>query len=112
MVELVEVVRGALTDGVAVVWVEHVVRALLGTVVRLIALAGGRIIGEGPPAEVLASAEVREVFLGTAPAGAAAAETAVALTTTAAADAVPVAAEPGPDEPAPGGGGPPGGDPA
>ncbi|HXJ66696.1 MAG TPA: ATP-binding cassette domain-containing protein [Actinomycetota bacterium] len=102
MVELVDVVRGALAEGVAVVWVEHVVRALLGTVVRLIALAGGRIIGEGPPAEVLASAEVREVFLGTAPAGTAAAEAAVAL----AAAGAPPAAEPAPDgPPAPGDGG-------
>ena len=65
MVELVDVVRRARADGVAVVWVEHVVRALLETVVRLICLAGGQIIGEGEPAEVLASPAVSEVFLGT-----------------------------------------------
>jgi branched-chain amino acid transport system ATP-binding protein len=71
MVQLVDIVRSALADGIAVVWVEHVVRALLGTVLRLICLAGGRIIGDGEPGEVLASPAVREVFLGTAPAGAA-----------------------------------------
>jgi len=77
MIGLVDVVQGALAEGVAVVWVEHVVRALLGTVVRLVCLAGGRIIGEGPPAEVLASPQVREVFLGTAPGAGAAASGAV-----------------------------------
>jgi branched-chain amino acid transport system ATP-binding protein len=70
MVQLVDIVRSVLADGIAVVWVEHVVRALMGTVLRLICLAGGRIVGDGEPAEVLASPAVREVFLGTTPAGA------------------------------------------
>ena len=49
----------------AVIWIEHVVRALVSVVDRLICLAGGRIIGDGEPADVLASPAVREVFLGT-----------------------------------------------
>ena len=49
----------------AVIWVEHVVRALVGVVDRLICLAGGRFISDGTPEEVLASPAVREVFLGT-----------------------------------------------
>ncbi|HEY7280699.1 MAG TPA: ATP-binding cassette domain-containing protein [Actinomycetota bacterium] len=69
MVQLVDIVRATLDDGIAVVWVEHVVRALQGTVLRLICLAGGRIVGDGEPAEVLASPAVREVFLGTTPDG-------------------------------------------
>ena len=32
---------------------------------RLICLAGGQIVGDGEPADVLASPAVREVFLGT-----------------------------------------------
>jgi branched-chain amino acid transport system ATP-binding protein len=63
--QLVEVVRRAREDGMAVIWIEHVVRALLDTVDRLICLASGRIIGDGLPSEVLASPRVREVFLGT-----------------------------------------------
>ena len=35
----------------AVIWIEHVVRALVETVDRLICLAGGRIIGDGAPDE-------------------------------------------------------------
>ncbi len=65
VVQLVDVVRAARDAGTAVIWIEHVVRALVGTVDRLICLAGGRIIGDGVPSEVLASPAVREVFLGT-----------------------------------------------
>lgn len=63
--EVVEIVRTARADGLAVIWIEHVVRALMPTVARLICLADGRLIGDGPPREVLASQPVREVFLGT-----------------------------------------------
>ncbi len=63
--ELVEIVRGVRREGVSVVWIEHVVRALTETVDRMICLAAGRIVGEGDPAAVLASPAVKEVFLGT-----------------------------------------------
>ena len=63
--ELVDVVRAARADGLAVLWIEHVVRALTSTVERLICLAGGRVVGDGRPEDVLASRAVREVFLGT-----------------------------------------------
>jgi branched-chain amino acid transport system ATP-binding protein len=62
---LVEVVRRIQAREVAVIWVEHVVRALVGLVDRLICLAGGRFIGDGEPRAVLASPAVRDVFLGT-----------------------------------------------
>jgi branched-chain amino acid transport system ATP-binding protein len=62
--ELVQVVRDARAAGIAVIWIEHVVRALVGTVDRLLCLAAGKIVGDGSPAEVLASPRVKEVFLG------------------------------------------------
>src|SRR5580693_4638828 len=52
-------------EGIAVIWIEHVVRALTPVVSRLICLAGGSFVGDGTPAEVLATPAVREVFLGT-----------------------------------------------
>jgi branched-chain amino acid transport system ATP-binding protein len=65
--ELIEIVRTAReTYGLAVVWIEHVVRALVETVDRLICLAGGGIIGDGTPTEVLAMQAVKEIFLGVA----------------------------------------------
>jgi branched-chain amino acid transport system ATP-binding protein len=63
--QLVEIVRGVNADGIAVIWIEHVVRALTAVVNRLICLAGGAFVGDGDPAAVLAEPAVREVFLGT-----------------------------------------------
>jgi branched-chain amino acid transport system ATP-binding protein len=62
--ELVAIIRGLHSDGLAVVWIEHVVHALTGTVDRLICLADGSVIADGRPHDVLASAAVREVYLG------------------------------------------------
>jgi branched-chain amino acid transport system ATP-binding protein len=62
--QLVEIVRDIRRDGVAVLWIEHVVRALTATVDRLICLAGGSFVGDGEPSAVLADPVVREVFLG------------------------------------------------
>ena len=64
--QLVEIVRGVNAEGIAVIWIEHVVRALTPVVSRLICLAGGSFVGDGDPATVLADPAVREVFLGTA----------------------------------------------
>jgi branched-chain amino acid transport system ATP-binding protein len=63
--QLVEIVRGVNADGIAVIWIEHVVRALTAVVSRLICLYGGQFVGDGEPAAVLALPAVREVFLGT-----------------------------------------------
>jgi branched-chain amino acid transport system ATP-binding protein len=64
--QLVEIVRGVNAEGIAVIWIEHVVRALTAVVSRLICLSGGKFVGDGDPAAVLADPAVREVFLGTA----------------------------------------------
>jgi branched-chain amino acid transport system ATP-binding protein len=63
--QLVEIVRGVNAEGTAVIWIEHVVRALTPVVSRLMCLAGGKFVGDGDPATVLADPAVREVFLGT-----------------------------------------------
>jgi branched-chain amino acid transport system ATP-binding protein len=63
--QLVEIIRGINAEGIAVIWIEHVVRALTAVVSRLMCLAGGAFVGDGEPAAVLANPAVREVFLGT-----------------------------------------------
>ncbi|MDE3065500.1 MAG: ATP-binding cassette domain-containing protein, partial [Acidobacteriota bacterium] len=62
--ELTEIVRQFRSEGIAVVWIEHVVRALLSTVDRLLCLAAGAIVADGEPREVLASDAVRAVYMG------------------------------------------------
>jgi branched-chain amino acid transport system ATP-binding protein len=62
--ELTEIVRGVQAEGVAVVWIEHVVRALVACVGRLLCLSGGAIVADGTPRGVLADPAVREVYLG------------------------------------------------
>jgi ABC-type lipopolysaccharide export system ATPase subunit len=46
------------------VWIEHVVRALLSTVDRLVCLAAGELVADGAPHDVLAMQRVKELFLG------------------------------------------------
>jgi branched-chain amino acid transport system ATP-binding protein len=62
--ELIETVQGVLARGVAVVWIEHIVHALLAVVDRLMCLTYGRLLAIGEPREVLRSPEVVEVYLG------------------------------------------------
>jgi branched-chain amino acid transport system ATP-binding protein len=64
VLELVATIRGIRETGIAVVWIEHIVHALLRVVDRMIAVDFGRKLIEGPPAEVMASEEVRSVYLG------------------------------------------------
>jgi branched-chain amino acid transport system ATP-binding protein len=47
-----------------VIWIEHVLHALNAVVERLVVLDFGRVIAMGVPAEVMASREVREIYLG------------------------------------------------
>jgi branched-chain amino acid transport system ATP-binding protein len=63
--QLVAIVRAINDRGITVIWIEHVVRALLSTVDRLVCLAVGRLIADGEPREVLGRQDVRELFLGT-----------------------------------------------
>jgi branched-chain amino acid transport system ATP-binding protein len=62
--ELTDTIRGLKADGLTVLWIEHIVEALLSVVDRLIAMDLGRKLAEGPPREVLARPEVQAVYLG------------------------------------------------
>ena len=62
--ELVGVVRQVRAQGVAIVWIEHIVHALRSAVDRLVAINFGQSLMDGPPDAVMASPEVRRVYLG------------------------------------------------
>jgi branched-chain amino acid transport system ATP-binding protein len=61
---LVELIREIGKAGMSIIWIEHVVHALIAVVQRLIVLHGGRLIGEGDPATVIRSPAVREIYMG------------------------------------------------
>ncbi len=61
---LVETVRGLRDRGVAVIWIEHIVHALLAVVDRLMCLTYGTMLAIGEPHEVLRNEDVRTAYLG------------------------------------------------
>jgi branched-chain amino acid transport system ATP-binding protein len=61
---LVDTILGIRAQGVAIIWIEHVVHALLACVQRLVVLNFGALIAQGEPREVMASPEVQRVYMG------------------------------------------------
>ena len=62
--ELITTINGLKADGMTILWIEHIVEALLSVVDRLIAMDVGRKLAEGEPHKVLARPEVQAVYLG------------------------------------------------
>jgi branched-chain amino acid transport system ATP-binding protein len=62
--ELVETIRTIHAGGVGIVWIEHVVHALLAVVQRLVVLDFGRVVAQGVPSEVMRSSEVQTIYMG------------------------------------------------
>ena len=62
--QLVDTIRDIRRSGVAILWIEHVVHAVLAVVDRLVVLNFGRKIAEGDPRDVMASPEVRQIYIG------------------------------------------------
>jgi branched-chain amino acid transport system ATP-binding protein len=50
--------------GVSIIWIEHVVHALLATVDRLVVLHNGGFIADGEPHAVIRSPAVAEIYMG------------------------------------------------
>jgi branched-chain amino acid transport system ATP-binding protein len=63
-VALVTLVRELRAGGLSVIWIEHIVHALLAVVDRLVVLHGGRFIAEGESRAVIGDPAVREIYLG------------------------------------------------
>jgi branched-chain amino acid transport system ATP-binding protein len=64
VLELVDTIKQIRDSGVSIVWIEHIVHALLRVVSRMMAVDAGRKLIEGDPHEVMASSAVRAVYLG------------------------------------------------
>jgi branched-chain amino acid transport system ATP-binding protein len=65
-VALVTLIKDVHTGGVSIIWIEHVVHALLATVDRLLVLHAGKFIAEGDPQTVIRSPQVAEIYMGIA----------------------------------------------
>jgi branched-chain amino acid transport system ATP-binding protein len=61
---LVTMIKRIHREGISIIWIEHVVHALVATVDRLVVLHGGSLIAEGDPQTVIRSAAVREIYMG------------------------------------------------
>ncbi|OCI93863.1 ABC transporter ATP-binding protein [Rhizobium sp. AC27/96] len=62
--QLVATIRRVHQRGIAIIWIEHVLHALTAVVQRILVLNFGRMIGIGEPEAIMASSEVREIYLG------------------------------------------------
>ena len=63
-VELVGTIKDLRTTGVTIVWIEHIVHALVAVVDRLVVLNFGKKIAEGNPDAVMNSPEVKQIYIG------------------------------------------------
>ena len=61
---LIDTIKGLRADGISIIWIEHIVHALLAVVDRLVAIDFGSVIAEGDPNTVINSPEVRDVYMG------------------------------------------------
>ncbi|MGA0893285.1 MAG: ABC transporter ATP-binding protein, partial [Ilumatobacteraceae bacterium] len=64
VLELVDTIKSIRSTGVTIVWIEHIMHALLRVVDRMMAVDAGRKLIEGDPHEVMSSDAVRSVYLG------------------------------------------------
>jgi branched-chain amino acid transport system ATP-binding protein len=61
---LIDTIRQLRDEGLSIIWIEHIVHALLAVVNRLMAIDFGSLIAEGDPNTVINSPEVRDVYMG------------------------------------------------
>lgn len=62
--ELVETIKVIRDRGVSIIWIEHIVHALVSVVERLLVIDFGKVVTEGPPNRVMSDPMVQEIYMG------------------------------------------------
>lgn len=62
--ELVSTIQQIHASGTTIIWIEHIVHALLSVVGRLMVIDFGRKLDEGDPQEVMNNPKVQEIYMG------------------------------------------------
>src|SRR5579863_3707475 len=62
--ELVKTIRQIHGRGTTIVWIEHIVHALVSVASRLLVMNFGQLLAQGDPQQVMADSRVREVYMG------------------------------------------------
>lgn len=61
---LLETIRDVNESGVTIIWIEHVVHALMSVAKQLVVIDFGRKVTEGDPKAVMNSPEVKSIYMG------------------------------------------------
>lgn len=61
---LLDTIRAVHASGVTIVWIEHVVHALMSVAKSLVVVDFGRKVTQGDPATVMADAQVKSIYMG------------------------------------------------
>jgi len=64
---LIGTIKDLHREGISIIWIEHIVHALLAVVGRIVAINFGRNLIEGDPNEVMCSDEVQACYMGGTP---------------------------------------------
>ncbi len=62
--QLIDMVNDIRKQGVSIIWIEHVVHALMAVATRLLVINFGQKLAEGDPQTVMNSPEVKRVYMG------------------------------------------------
>ncbi len=62
--ELVKTIKEIHARGTTIVWIEHIVHALVSVASRLLVMNFGQLLAQGDPHEVMGDARVREIYMG------------------------------------------------
>ena len=62
--ELIHTISSIRTENISIIWIEHIVHALMSIVDRLIVINFGKKLDDGNPETVIKSPEIQEVYMG------------------------------------------------